>query len=133
MASSTSLDLTRTYLDLQADGKVAEIPVSETFWQDLMSGGVRIEGRMVMAAEMTADMRHWEMHPAGDEVLVLMNGRAIVVLEEPDGPRQIEVSAGEVVIVPRGCWHRIKVVEPGKMVFMTAGDGTENKPFEDAV
>lgn len=130
MASSTSVDLTRTYLDLQDDGKVAEIPVTETFWQDLMSGGVRIEGRMVMAAEMTADMQHWEMHPAGDEVLVLMSGRAIVVLEEADGTREIAVAAGETAIVPRGCWHRIKVVEPGRMVFMTAGDGTEHKPLE---
>ncbi len=132
MASSTSLDLTRTYLDLQDGGKVAEIPVTDTFWQDLMSGGVRIEGRMVMAAEMTADMGHWEMHPAGDEVLILMNGRAIVVLEEPEGTREIAVAAGETVIVPRGRWHRVKVVEPGKMVFMTAGEGTEHKPLEDA-
>ncbi|HIC80045.1 MAG TPA: cupin domain-containing protein [Kiloniellaceae bacterium] len=132
MASSTSLDLTRTYLDLQADGKVAEVPVTDTFWQDLMSGGIRIEGRMVMAAEMTADMRHWEMHPAGDEVLVLMSGCAVVVLEEPEGTREIAVAAGETVIVPRGRWHRIKVVEPGKMVFMPAGAGTEHKPLEEA-
>ncbi|MBV9190616.1 MAG: cupin domain-containing protein [Betaproteobacteria bacterium] len=68
----------------------------------------------------------WERHPAGDEIVCLLSGRATFVLE--DGKRIDVGEPGEFVIVPKGTWHTAKTTVPTKMVFVTPGEGTENKP-----
>ena len=123
--------LTQIYLELGDDGKVTEIELTPEFWPQMMSGERRLSGRLIMAAPMTEDMGHWEMHPAGDEVLVLLSGRVTVILEQDGNDREIDLDAGEVCVVPRGCWHRVKVRQAGEMVFMTAGKGTLHKPLEE--
>jgi mannose-6-phosphate isomerase-like protein (cupin superfamily) len=73
-------------------------------------------------------MGHWEMHPAGDEILLALSGRMTVVLQgDPD--ESFALKAGEAFVVPRGRWHRLNVIEPGEVVFMTPGEGTEHKPL----
>ncbi len=121
--------LTETYLELRGDGGVAHIPLTPAFWPDLVSGKRRLDGRLIMAAAMTEDMTHWEIHPAGDEILLLLAGRMTVVLESDGGDEETTLQAGEAFVVPQGRWHRIKVIEPGELVFMTPGEGTEHKPL----
>lgn len=122
--------LTQTYLELGDDGEVTEIALTPEFWPQIMSGERRLSGRLMMAAAMTEDMSHWEMHPAGDEVLALLSGRVTVVLEQDGDDQEIDLDAGEVCVVPRGCWHRVKVREAGEMMFITAGEGTAHKPVK---
>lgn len=130
MSSSEADSLTSTYLELRDDGSVEAIPLTPDFWPDLMAGKRRLEGRLMMAFEATTDMAHWEKHPAGDEVLLVLSGAVRLLLQEPAGEREIAVAAGQAAIIPRGCWHRIAVREPGQVVLMTAGEGTEHKPIE---
>ena len=128
MASDAAQPLTETYLELRNDGSVGRIAVTPEFWQELMTGKRQLEGRLVMAFEVSEDMAHWEKHPAGDEVLLLMSGAVTVILEQAGGEQRVEVSAGEAYCVPRDTWHRIEVRQAGKIVFMTAGEGTEHRP-----
>lgn len=121
--------LTETYLELRGDGGVEHIPLTPAFWPDLISGKRRLDGRLIMAAAMTEDMTHWEIHPAGDEILLLLAGRMTVVLESDGGDEETTLQAGEAFVVPQGRWHRIEVIEPGELVFMTPGEGTEHKPL----
>ena len=35
---------------------------------------------------------------------------------------------GSYVVVPKGTWHTARTSVPTRMLFMTPGEGTENKP-----
>lgn len=126
--------ISETYLELRGDDSVKRTPLTSDFWPDLIAGRRRLEGRLVMGTDLSESMTHWEMHPAGDEVLLLLSGRVLAVLEDPAGDTDetFPMEPGEAFVVPRGRWHRIEVVEPGQMVFITAGEGTEHKPISDS-
>lgn len=122
--------LNETYLELLDDGGVEGIPLTPEFWPDLMSGRRRIDGRLIMSFELAEDMSHWEMHPAGDEILLALSGSMAVVLQgvlQGDPDESFALRTGEAFVVPRGRWHRLNVIEPGEVVFITPGDGTEHK------
>jgi mannose-6-phosphate isomerase-like protein (cupin superfamily) len=121
--------LSETYLELRGDGSVEAIPLTREFWPDLLSGKRDIDGSLMMAFPMTEDMTHWEIHPAGDEVLIALSGRMTVVIETPAGEREIALDAGQACVVPRDHWHRLKVRDPGEVIFLTPGQGTEHKPL----
>jgi mannose-6-phosphate isomerase-like protein (cupin superfamily) len=53
----------------------------------------------------------WERHPNGDELVQIVEGSATLHLMTDDGPRSYAVSAGMVVIVPQGTWHRFHAPE----------------------
>lgn len=124
--------LSETYLELLDDGGVSDIPLTPEFWPDLMSGKLQVDGRMIMSFELNEDMSHWEMHPAGDEILLALSGRLAVVLQGalPGLPDEsFALKAGEAFVVPRGRWHRLNVIEPGEVVFITLGEGTKHRPL----
>ncbi len=50
----------------------------------------------------------WERHGGGDEIVMALEGRTTVVIVV-DGERQrVDLDAGELVVVPRGLWHRFE-------------------------
>src|SRR5438445_458181 len=67
---------------------------------------------------------HWERHPAGDELLHVLEGEADVVTLTDGGPTQVTVRAGSVFVCPRGLWHRQL---PRPAVTMLFGTPTENE------
>ena len=84
--------------------------------------------------DMDASPDHREMHPRGDEILVLLSGSVDVVLEEARGERRIALRGRGACIVPRGVWHGQVVHAPSVMMFITPGEGTEHRPCQgDAV
>jgi mannose-6-phosphate isomerase-like protein (cupin superfamily) len=86
------------------------------------------EGRLVMMFEQADSWDSWERHPAGDEVVVLVSGRADL-LQELDGcVQRIPMAPGEAVINPAGVWHTAEVSEPGTVLTITPGQGTEHRP-----
>jgi mannose-6-phosphate isomerase-like protein (cupin superfamily) len=69
---------------------------------------------------------HWEMHPAGDELLHVLEGEVEVELLRKSGRRRrTTVRAGSFVVVPRGLWHRPIQRRPVVMLYVTPGEGTE--------
>src|SRR5438445_2545247 len=48
----------------------------------------------------------WERHPNGDELVQIVDGSATLHIMTEDGPKSYAVSAGMMVIVPQGTWHR---------------------------
>ncbi len=124
-------ELAGTYVHLRDDRSAALIPVTPTFWDELTSDR-RPEldaGRLVMRFDFTADWPTWEVHPAGDEVVVLLTGSAEMQLELPAGVQSVNLSKpGDFVLVPRGIWHTAKIIRPTGMLFITPGEGTQNRP-----
>ena len=60
----------------------------------------------------------WERHPNGDELVHIVDGSATLHIVAEDGPRSYAVSAGMLIIVPQGTWHRFH--SPDGVSLMTA-------------
>lgn len=122
------LDLSQTYLHLGQGLGAREIPVTPTFWQQIDQRTDLHPGRLLMQFTFTGDWPTWEMHPAGDEVVIATEGEMTVHLDEPGGVRTVHLAAGQAVVVPRGVWHTADVPARCTALFLTPGDGTQNKP-----
>jgi len=61
----------------------------------------------------------WERHPNGDELVQIVDGSATLHLMTDDGPQSYPVSAGMMVIVPQGTWHRFHAPEGVSLVTAT--------------
>src|SRR5919197_3143883 len=48
----------------------------------------------------------WERHPNGDEVVQIFEGATRFDMIVEDVVQALELSAGMLVVVPQGCWHR---------------------------
>ena len=70
----------------------------------------------------------WERHPAGEELVVVLDGRMTLVQEIDAGQRRIDLRAGEGAINPRNVWHTSDIDEPCRTLFVTPGRGTEHRP-----
>lgn len=65
-----------------------------------------------------------EMHPDGDEVLYLISGRVKVVFLDSD-EEDIDVGPGDGLVVPKGMWHRVDIIEPCQIVYLTPGPNNQ--------
>lgn len=128
----TSFDLERTYLFIDGAGAVVPAAVTPDFWQKM--GSIPNAGDTLITVSGGAGAwAQWEMHPAGDEILVILEGAPTFWFEHPDGRLQrVESSPGATVVIPRGAWHRAQSAAPYKILFITYGAGTTHKPVTDA-
>ena len=72
----------------------------------------------------------WERHPDDDELLQVLEGEVEIVVLEGDGPKSTLVRAGEMIVVPRGRWHRHRVPERLVELYLTPG-ASEHSTAED--
>lgn len=86
------------------------------------------EGRLVTMGELSATWDTWERHPAGEEVVLVLSGRADLIQRIDGGERRIALSTGQAAVNPPGVWHTADVHEPGEALFITPGRGTEHEP-----
>jgi len=89
---------------------------------------IAIDGATFGVATMSENSPHGgEMHPDGDEILFLIAGRIrVVFLDSSD--EDIEAAAGDGLIVPKGMWHRVDILEPSQIVYLTPGPNNEYRP-----
>lgn len=124
-------DIQQTYLHVQDGGTTLPIPVSETFWQELGTGAYPQldQGRLMSAYTFSEPWAVWERHLAGEEMVMLLSGAATLVLQEPQGEREVRLeTVGAFVLVPRGVWHTARTSVPTTLLFLTPGAGTEHRP-----
>lgn len=87
------------------------------------------EGRLVSFSDFTESWTSWEMHPAGDELVVCTAGMITLVQEHADGTRdRVILQAGDYAINPAGTWHTADVDGHATALFVTAGMGTKHRP-----
>jgi uncharacterized RmlC-like cupin family protein len=72
-----------------------------------------------------------EMHPDGDEVLYLISARVKIVFLDTDED-DIEVGPGDGLVVPKGTWHRVDIIEPSQIVYLTPGPNNQFRPAPNA-
>ena len=127
------LDLASTYLHLRADDGATTMEGGAAFWAGIDDRRDLDSGRLCAMFEQTADWDHWERHPAGPELLVTIRGRMELLIEHDDRARTVVstiMAAGQAMLVPTGLWHRAKVLEPGRLLAITAGAGTEHRAVD---
>jgi mannose-6-phosphate isomerase-like protein (cupin superfamily) len=86
------------------------------------------DGRLVMVSTSHQDWDFWECHPAGDELVVVLDGRSVLVQERGGAVERTEMGPGDAAINPRGVWHTADVAQPCRMLFVTPGRGTLHRP-----
>jgi mannose-6-phosphate isomerase-like protein (cupin superfamily) len=123
-----NFDLESTYLGLDGQGHVTPMRVGPDFWKTIDQNSVA-RGTMVTVNSSEGDWDHWEIHPKGDEVLVLLEGEMQVVFENHEGDKVFDLLPGGTLIVPAGTWHRAQRQKNVRMLFITYGEGTAHKPF----
>lgn len=122
-----SFDPSKTYVCLSPEGGASTIEVTPEFWGTIDQRAELVEGRLVAAFRCDADWPHWEMHPHGEEILVLLSGKLTMVFDEGGRERNVELETGRACVVPRGTWHRAVVHTPGMLLGITYGRGTEHR------
>lgn len=90
---------------------------------------IPVDGATFGIATMHENSPHnGEMHPDGDEVLYLISGRVRVVF--PDDPiDDLDVNPGDGLVIPKGMWHRVDILEPSQIVYLTPGPNNEYRPL----
>lgn len=114
-----------TFAHLMTNGDVIAVPVDDLFWTEAVSN--LPPGRLVSVLKNTTDWTSWEMHPEGEEFIMVLSGSLMLHFEHAGESWSEDVREGQFVIVPRCVWHTADVPEPGRTMFVTAGENTENR------
>jgi mannose-6-phosphate isomerase-like protein (cupin superfamily) len=125
---SDAFTLDSTYIHLRPDESAISMEGGAKFWAGIGERRDLEQGRLMGITSQSADWNHWERHPAGDEILVLLSGEMELVLDKGGTEERTAVQAGQTFIVPKGTWHRAIVKKPGQLMFVTPGAGTEHRP-----
>ena len=84
-------------------------------------------GRLLMVQSTASSWPTWECHPAGDEIVFVLEGRGEFIQEIDGGERRTAVGPGSAIINPAGVWHTADVVEPLKAIYITPCPGTGHR------
>lgn len=111
----------------------AVLNVTDTFWSDLNDKYGDFAGHALISCfRFEEPWPTWEVHPAGDEFVCLLEGDIEMTLAMPDGDQTVRLTEpGSFVIVPRGVWHTAAPLESTRMLFVTPGEGTQNREQPD--
>ena len=118
-------NLRTTFVVLHGRKPAVPMAVTPTIYEELNRRFRGFKGRSLVALHrFTRSWPSWERHPAGDEIVCLLSGRASLHLHRKGVARLHK--PGSFVIVPKGVWHTAKVSTPTQMLFITPGAGTQN-------
>lgn len=121
-------DLDAVFAVLRADLSVDTVAVTPTLYTELDQRYAGFKGHTLVAIhEFTRPWGSWEMHPAGDEIVVLLSGQARFRVRTGGGEEQLALSTpGQYLVVPRGCWHTAETTVATRLLFITPGEGTRH-------
>ena len=126
---------TRAILD--TDQLITLKTVTDNFFQELDQEFSDFKGHVLISQfGFDEPWPTWEVHPAGDELVLLLSGDTDLVLATDNGETITRVtSPGDYIVVPKGTWHTARPHAPTTMLFVTPGEGTLNalEPGGEAV
>jgi mannose-6-phosphate isomerase-like protein (cupin superfamily) len=136
MDTNASFALSGMRVHLPEGPSLRPLLADAAFWSRLATDHELRSGRLlgVHAVRTDEDVHaaQWEMHPSGDEFLCLCSGRIDLVLDEAGGPRVVALEPMTGIVVPRGTWHRLLVVEPSVLVALTRHEDTQLRAVHQA-
>ncbi len=127
--SKLTSSLDREFVVLDSD-KNAHIEVADSALYERIDksyGGFK-NCELISSYEFDCDWPTWEIHPNGDEIVILLRGKATFILQIGAEDKSVILEdEGAYVVVPRNTWHTAKISEKTKLLFITPGEGTEQK------
>ncbi|WP_438864849.1 cupin domain-containing protein [Neptunicella sp.] len=125
-------NIANEFVVLGPDKMATKVPVTPTIYQQLDDNFNHFKGHELIASyDFDSDWGSWEMHPQGDEVVILLSGEATFVIDDGQQLHSLTLQqSGEYVIVPKGLWHTAKTSVATRMLFITPGEGTQHKADE---
>lgn len=126
---TAALDIASTFAVLAPDLRATPVDVSATLYADLDRDFNAFRGHWLFSRHAFSEAwPSWERHPAGDEIVFLLSGDVTLVLETPAGESEIRLSRpGSYLVVPSNTWHTARPNAASEMLFITPGEGTENR------
>lgn len=96
----------------------------------LARGSAAAGGCMMGITDITDDESvhadHWEIHPDRDEIPCVLERRLVATVERRGVPQTpVTLERGQAFIVPRASWHRLQVLEPGRLLFFSPCAGSD--------
>ena len=129
----SAFDPFATLVHLRTDGQAVPVTWTPDVFRSLATGtGDRVIGAKHAADPADFHADEWEMHPGGDEALYLLTGALDVVLDDPAGERTFRLEGFQACLVPRGVWHRLVLLRPSDLLFITPARGTRHRPVGTA-
>jgi mannose-6-phosphate isomerase-like protein (cupin superfamily) len=123
-----ALRLANNFVILTDKFRAETVEVTQDLYQRLDEEYRELAGHLLVSSyAFDDDWPTWEVHPAGDEFVILVSGDVELVLAKEGGDETIRLSEpGTFVIVPRNTWHTARVRCHSVMMFITPGEGTIN-------
>jgi mannose-6-phosphate isomerase-like protein (cupin superfamily) len=127
---SQTIDIAQAFIHLGGAGGAEPIEVTPSFWRGdaVAQRYERVVGAVDFRSAEDLHSSMQEMHPEVDEVLLVISGALEVRLEEAGPERAIALEPGQAAIVPRGVWHRLVMLRPGRLVFINNRRAIQSRP-----
>jgi mannose-6-phosphate isomerase-like protein (cupin superfamily) len=126
--SYAPFDLQDSLVAYSADG--AAESVSHSIDDLVKSSYDRVLGVHRFTDDESVHADYWERHPAGDELLYVLEGRLLVRVERDGAFDDVVIAQGQACVVPRASWRRLRVLEPGRLLFLTPPAGSSLRPHD---
>ena len=123
-----AVDLKDYCIYLARDGTLRPYAKTAEFFRSSGKSPELIDGRTLalyrVSSPRDVHFPDWEMHPAGDELLLLTSGALSVDVRDGATQRTTPLPSQSAFIVPAGVWHRLIVHEPSVLIAMTPRHNT---------
>ncbi|MCJ8519084.1 mannose-6-phosphate isomerase-like protein (cupin superfamily) [Pseudorhizobium tarimense] len=124
-------ELSNNRIHMEEGPRMRPLAVTADFWERLADDPQLTGGRLLSfySANEPGDVHPdvWEMHPEGDELLIVCSGALDLELERSDSTCTVGLSPQTAFIVPAGIWHRLLLNEPSVLIAITNPSGTKHK------
>ena len=127
--TNDAANLKSTFAVLRPGLQIDCLPVTPTIYAELDERYAGFGGHLLIACHaFDDDWPTWEIHPQGDELVSLVSGDCEMILRTDQGDESVRLTEpGAFVVVPANTWHTAKVHASTTMLFVTPGEGTENR------
>ena len=127
--NTSPLDIRSMFAVLSPELNATPVTVSPSLYEELDRDFDAFRGHWLFSRYAFSEAwSSWERHPAGDEIVFLLSGDVSLVLETSAGKSTIRLShPGSYAIIPKNTWHTAQPDAPSEMLFITPGEGTENR------
>ena len=119
------------FIALSKDNALSVLDIGNEKWRGAVK---KVDGYVLSILTITEDkMLHpdlWERHTNGDEFLYVISGEIKITSAQPQMTSS-ELCSGQGCIVPKGEWHRLNLITPATLLFLTPTQNTERKPVAD--
>lgn len=104
-------DFESNFVRLTKNSLAEPLQVNKDFYKNLQSGnlGDFSEERLVSFYTFKNDWETWEIHPNGEEMVILLSGEVEFILKLEENNKIVHLNKPNTfLIVPKGIWHSIK-------------------------